>query len=73
MSQLTVMVCDGCSVTATEEAAKRFWHVAVGAVQADICSIECAQVWVARQFELFAVSVPERAIPSCSYVLGPRL
>ena len=62
MSQVTYIKCDGCKVVAAPEIAKAFRRVAVVDQTADVCSIECAQVWVAEQFERF----PEFRIPSHS-------
>lgn len=53
MSQLTFVKCDGCHVLLTPDAARlrRMARIGLGAESGDVCSVECAQVWIAHQFE----------------------
>lgn len=53
MSQLAFVKCDGCHVLLTPDAARltRMARIGLGAESADVCSVECAQSWIAAQFE----------------------
>lgn len=51
MSQVTYTLCDTCKVAATPEVVKRYKRISVSIESADVCSLECAQVWIAEQFE----------------------
>lgn len=53
MSQLQYLRCDGCKVAFTKNAAEvaHMMVIALGPESGDVCSVECAMLWVAEQLE----------------------
>lgn len=66
MTFISYNVCDVCRVQEVRTLLPAFRKVAVSDQMADVCSIECAQVWVAEEFERLVAVNPANASPTCN-------